>query len=263
VGVEATGTLGALLDALSTGAVEVVDLSHPLSERTPMIDLPEPLENAPGFALHTICAYDERGPFYYWNWFEGSEHMGTHFDAPVHWITGRDGKDTSEIPGSELIGPAVVIDKTAEAQADPDYLLTVEDVRAFEEEHGRLPEGGWLLLRTGWEARHADPHAFLSSDESGSHWPGVDAACARWIAEETPIRGYGSEQVGTDAGLAYRFEPVYPMHHYLLGSGKYGLASLASLGRLPPTGAVLIAAPLRIVRGSGSPCRVYALVPRG
>jgi kynurenine formamidase len=258
-----TDSLNALLEDLASGEIEVVDLSHRLSGRTPMIDLPEPFENAPGFSLHAICECDERGPFYYWNSFRGSEHMGTHLDAPVHWITGRDGKDASQITGAELIGPAVVLDRVAEVERDPDYLLTVDDVRAFEDERGSLPDGGWFLFRTGWERRHADPAEYTFSDESGPHWPGITAECACWLAEEAPIRGYGTEQVGIDAGRAYEFEPMYPMHHYLLGAGKYGLASLANLHRLPSTGAVLIAAPLRIVRGSGSPCRVYALVPRG
>ena len=256
-----TNALVQLLEALEAGAVEVVDLSHPLSERTPMIKLPPGVPEAPGFTLHEITSYEYSGAATYWNWFEGSEHMGTHFDAPVHWITGRDGNDTSQVAGSELIGPAVVIDRTAEVEVDPDYLLTLAEVQAFADEHG-LPEGGWLLYRTGWERHQPDRDAFVRMDERGAHWPGVEPGCARWIAQETALRGFGVEQVGTDAGLAYEFDPPYPMHYYLLGAGKYGLASLANLGRLPTTGAVVIAAPLRIVRGSGSPARVYALVPR-
>jgi kynurenine formamidase len=141
-------------------------------------------------------------------------------------------------------------------------LLTAEDVRAFEETT-KLPRNGWLLFRTGWGARHEDPAAFLSTDEQGSHWPGVTPECAEYIAKETTLRGFGCEQVGTDAGLAYGFDPPYPMHHFLLGSGKYGLASLANLERLPLDGAFLIAAPLRIEGGSGSPCRVIALIQDG
>jgi kynurenine formamidase len=100
------------------------------------------------------------------------------------------------------------------------------------------------------------PHAFVND----SHWPGVTVQCARYIAEQTTLRGYGTEQVGIDAGLAFQFDPPFPMHHYLLGAGKYGLASLGTLEALPERGAVLIAAPLRIEGGSGSPSRIYALV---
>ncbi len=259
----ATQLLEQLHSAIEDGSLEAVDLSHPLNEATPIIELPEPLRNTPGWSLEEVSRYDERGPWFYWNAFSGSEHMGTHFDAPVHWITGRDGDDVSHIPPERLIGPAVVLDRTAEVAGDPDYLLTVEDVKSFEEEHGRLPKGGWLLFRTGWSARYGDRSAFLQADERGSHWPGADPECARFLAEQTAIRGYGTEQIGIDAGCAHELDPPYPVHHYLLGADKYGLAQLANLELLPPTGSVLVAAPLRIVDGSGSPTRVFALVPRG
>lgn len=246
--------LADLLDAIGTSDVGVVDLTSPLTPRTPMIDLPPPYENAPGWSLETLARYDERGESWYWNSFSGSEHMGTHFDAPVHWFTGRDGEDVGVIPGSKLVGSAVVLDRREEAERDPDYLVEIDDVRAL----GDLPDGGWLLLRTGWSARHEDPEAFVN----GSRWPGVSVECARWLAHETPLRGYGCEHVGIDAGRAYELDPIYPMHHYMLGAGKYGLASLADLGELPERGAVLVVAPLRIAGGSGAPTRVYAFVPR-
>jgi kynurenine formamidase len=231
----------------------VLDLSVPLNGRTPMIDLPQPFAQAPGFSLNPLCEYDEYGPSWHWNSFTGSEHMGTHLDAPIHWITGRDGEDVSEIAPRRLLGPIVVIDRAEQAASDPDYLLTVEDVREIEP----LPDGAWLFMRTGWSARHSDPETFLNE----SHWPGVGVECARYIAEHTPLRGYGCEQVGIDAGVAHSFDPIFPMHHYLLGAGKYGLASLGDLSGLPDVGAMLIAAPLRIEGGSGSPTRAYALVP--
>lgn len=253
--------LSDLVDGVASGAVSVVDLMHPLSERTPMISLPPPLVDSPGWKLHEISRYDERGPIFWWNWFEGSEHMGTHFDAPVHWITGRDGLDTSQILGADLIAPVVVIDRAKEVERDPEYLLDVEDVEAFEADYGPLPTG-WLLMRTGWGRRFDDADEFVLRDEHGTRWPGMTTECARYLAEETALRGYGSEQIGIDAGAAHDFDPPYPAHHYLLGAGKFGLASLANLEQLPPVGSVLIPAPLRIVNGTGSPCRVYALVPK-
>jgi kynurenine formamidase len=255
-------TLTSLLADLGAGRVVVVDLTAPLSERTPVIQLPPPFANTQRFSLREISRYDDRGPVCYWNDISTGEHVGTHFDAPNHWITGRDKEDVSEVPPSRLIGPAVVIDKAAEAARDPDYLLTVEDVRAFEAEHGPLPAGGWLLYRTGWDARAHDQAAFLNADETGPHTPGISVECARWLAERAPIVGLGVETVGTDAGAAHAFDPPFPCHYYLLGAGKYGLTQLANLASLPPTGAVLIAAPLPIVGGSGSPARVLALAPR-
>jgi kynurenine formamidase len=254
--------LSTLVEALAGGTLEVVDLTQPLSEATPIIQLPPPFANTPGWTMHEISRYDERGPAWYWNWFEGGEHVGTHLDAPIHWVTGQERDDVSQIPPRRLIGPAVVIDKTAEASADPDFLLQIDDIRAFESEHGPLPEGGWLLYRTGWDARAQDQQAFLNANETGPHTPGIAIDCARWLAEEAPIVGIGVETVGTDAGAAHSFDPPFPCHTFMLGANKYGLTQLANLAKLPPTGAVLIVAPLKIVKGSGSPARVLALVPR-
>jgi kynurenine formamidase len=248
--------------ALAEGRVEVVDLTAPLSDQTPILQLPPPFANTQGFALQEISRYDARGPGWYWNNFSAGEHVGTHFDAPVHWISGRDGSDVSQVPPRQLIGPAVVIDKSAECATNPDFLLEVADVEAWQVEHGPLPTGGWLLFRTGWDTRAQDQAAFLNANETGPHTPGVSVELAVWLAEKAPVIGFGVETVGTDAGTAHSFEPAFPCHQYLLGAGKYGLTQLANLSRLPPTGAVLIAAPLPIVRGSGSPARVLALVPR-
>jgi kynurenine formamidase len=145
--------LAALTEALASGAARVVDLTQPLSETTPVLRLPEPFANTPGLTRHELSRYDERGPAWAWSWLEIGEHVGTHFDAPIHWITGRDGDDVAGVPVGRLVGPALVIDKSAEAAADPDWCLSVADVRAFEADHGPLPERGWLLLRTGWDAR--------------------------------------------------------------------------------------------------------------
>jgi len=257
------GALAGLVKALRSGSMEVVDLTQPLSETTPIIQLPPPFANTPAFQLHEISRYDDRGPAWYWNWFASGEHTGTHFDAPIHWVSGRDGQDVAQVPVERLIGPAVVIDRSEEASRDPDYLLSVDDIRAFEKQHGQLPEGGWLLYRTGWDARAHDQQRFLNADPSGPHTPGIEPECARWLAEEAPIVGLGVETVGTDAGKAHSFEPAFPCHQYLLGRDKYGLTQLANLARLPPTGAVIVVLPLKIVSGSGSPCRVLALVEKG
>ena len=255
-------SLSSLAEALAGGSVRVVDLTQPLHEGTPVIQLPEPFANTPGLTRHEISRYDERGPAWAWSWLEIGEHVGTHFDAPIHWISGRDGQDLASVPAERLVGPAVVIDMSAEAAEDPDHLLTVDDVKAFEAEHGPLPEGGWLLLRTGWDARAEDQEAFLNASSGAPRTPGPDAECARWLAQETPIVGIGVETVGTDAGGAAAFDPPFPVHNYFLGAGKYGLTQLANLDQLPPTGAVLIAAPLKLVGGTGSPARVLALVGR-
>ena len=254
--------LQALTDAIRDSSVEVIDLTAPLSGETPIIQLPEPFGNTARFGLTEISHYDERGPAWYWNDIVTGEHTGTHFDAPVHWVTGKDREDVAQVPVSRLIAPAVVLDFSAEAAQDPDFLLEIEHVKQWEVEHGPLPEGGWLLYRTGWDARSDDQAAFLNADATGPHTPGISVSCAIWLAQESPLIGLGTETVGTDAGAAHSFDPPFPCHSALLGAGKYGLTQLQNLARLPVTGAVVIAGPLPIVSGSGSPCRALALVER-
>jgi kynurenine formamidase len=251
-----------LLEGIASGAIEVVDLTAPLSEATPILRLPEPFGNTVPFQLAEISRYDERGPAWYWNNIHTGEHTGTHFDAPIHWISGNDNEDVAQVPARRLVAAAVVLDFAVQAQADPDFLLEVDHVRDWEKRHGRLPEGGWLLYRTGWDARSQSQEEFLNADDAGPHTPGISVECARWLAEETPIIGVGVETVGTDAGAAAGFDPPFPCHSFLLGAGKYGLTQLRNLAMLPPTGTILVAAPLPIVGGSGSPTRVLALVER-
>jgi kynurenine formamidase len=236
--------------------VTVIDLTQPLSESTPVLVLPEPFVNTPGLSRRELSRYDDRGPAWAWDVLEIGEHVGTHFDAPIHWVTGKDGEDVASVPPEKLVTPAAVIDKSAAAAADPDWCLDVGDLEAFEAEHGALPDGGWLLLRTGWDAFANDQDAFLN----GGHTPGITVECARHLAERSGIVGYGVETVGTDAGIAHSFEPPFPAHNFLLGAGKYGLTQLANLARLPPTGATIVVAPLKLVRGTGSPSRVFALM---
>jgi kynurenine formamidase len=253
--------LSDLLTELAAGRVDILDLTAPLSERTPVLQLPPPFANTQRFGLRQISNYDERGPAWYWNDIQTGEHVGTPFDAPIHWVTGKSGRDVSEVPPRELVAPAVVVDQSARCANNPDYLLEVEDLQAWQREHGPLPSGGWLLYRTGWDSRADDEARFLNANETGPHTPGMSVACARWLAEQ-PILGVGVETVGTDAGAAHSFDPPFPCHSFLLGAGKYGLTQLANLARLPTIGSVLLVAPLPIVRGSGSPARVLALVPR-
>jgi kynurenine formamidase len=247
--------LSDLLGALGSGRVELVDLTAPLHADTPVLQLPPPFANTIPFRLTEISHYDDRGPAWYWNDIHTGEHTGTHFDAPVHWITARKGQDVSQV--TRFVAPAVVLDVADRVAGNPDFLLEVEHVRAWQEEHGPLPEGGWLLYRTGWDAYGEDQERFLN----GGHSPGISVTCAKWLAEQ-PIMGVGVETVGTDAGAAHSFEPAFPCHSFLLGAGKYGLTQLRNLATLPATGIVLVAAPLPIVGGSGSPTRVLALVER-
>ena len=246
--------------AIGSGTIRVVDLTNPLSSSTPTLRLPEPFANLVDFSLEQVSAYDAPGPFWKHHNIRTGEHIGTHLDAPVHWVTGKDGHDVSQIPPSRLVGPAAVMDFTAEASADPDFLLEVHHVQAWIAEHGELADGTWLLYRTGWEKYAHSQEQFLNADETGSHTPGVSAACAEWLVTSTPISGFGVETVGIDAGNAGALEPPFPAHYHLLGNDKYGVTSLQNLAELPPTGALVVVAPLPIVGGTASPARVLAFV---
>lgn len=249
-------------DALARGQLRVVDLTQPLGPDTPVIGLPDVFAASPPLTMETISRYDEKGPAWYWNTIRLGEHTGTHFDAPVHWITGRDlpANTCDTIPPERFIGPACVLDICAECTGDPDFLVTPEYIEAWEEQHGRIPPHSWVLLRTDWSRRN-DPAAFFNADERGPHTPGFAKAASMLLAHDRDVLGVGVETIGTDAGMAATFDPPFPNHSIMHGAGKFGLASLCNLDRLPPTGAVVIAAPLRIVDGSGSPLRVLAIVP--
>jgi isatin hydrolase len=253
--------LAQLASSLSSGAIKVVDLSQPLGPETPVIALPPIFGQSAPFSSETISAYDDRGPAWAWSNITLGEHTGTHFDAPVHWVSGKDqANNTLDTIGAErLVAPACVLDFSAECAADEDFLLTPEHILAWEGKHGRIEPGSWVLLRSGW-SRRADPAAFLNVREDGAHSPGPSPAAVKMLVEERDAIGFGTECVGTDAGQAHSFTPPFPSHTMMHGANKFGLASLTNLDQLPPKGAILITPPLKIVGGTGSPCRVLALV---
>lgn len=254
--------LSLLVEELRSGRINVVDLTQPLGPETPVIALPEIFGQSPGITIEQISKYDDAGPAWYWNTITLGEHTGTHFDAPVHWVTGKDlaNNTTDTLPAAMFVGPACVIDVSKESAEYNDFILTREHVLAWEGEHGKIAPGSWLLLRSDWSKR-TGRDAFLNADENGPHSPGFHPDCVRFLAHERDVLGVGVETVGTDAGQAATFDPPFPAHNIMHGSGRLGLASLANLDKLPPTGAVVIAAPLKIVNGSGSPVRVIALAP--
>jgi isatin hydrolase len=249
-----------LVDSLASGSVRVVDLTAPLSPTTPVIELPPMFAPSPGLTVEEISRYDDRGPGWYWNTLRLGEHTGTHFDAPVHWISGKDLANNAcdTIPPGRFVAPACVLDFSRESADNNDFLLMPEHIEEWERRHGRIPAGAWVLFRTDWSKR-VDPVEFFNADEHGPHTPGPHASAVDMLANERDVLGFGVETVGTDAGQAGGFDPPFPCHTLMHGAGKFGLASLINLDQLPPTGSILIAAPLKIVDGSGSPVRVLAL----
>ena len=250
-----------LVDALSSGAIKVIDLTQPLGPDTPVIGLPPQFGQSPGLTMEVVSKFDDKGPAWYWNILHLGEHTGTHFDAPVHWISGKDLPDNrcDTIPARRFIGPACVIDVSKDVAGNEDFLLLPDHVTAWETKHGRIPKGAWVLLHTDWSKRN-DAKSFLNVKADGPHSPGFHKSTSELLARDREILGVGVETVGTDAGQAGTFDPPFPNHATMHGAGRFGLASLRNLDKLPATGAVVIAAPLKIVNGSGSPVRVVALV---
>ncbi|MEM6794204.1 MAG: cyclase family protein [Acidobacteriota bacterium] len=199
------------------------------------------------------------GYFYASNSLCTPEHGGTHLDAPIHFAADRQTAD--QIPLERLFSPAVVIDVSPRAAADPDYRLTAEDVLAWETEHGAVPEGSIVLLRTGWGKRWPDRKAYLGDDTPGDasnlHFPSFGEASARLLVIERRVAVLGVDTASIDHGPSTDF-----IVHQIAGQADVpGLENVANLESLPPTGAYVVALPMKIGGGSGGPVRIVAVLP--
>ncbi len=254
--------LAQLATELASGKIRIVDLTQTLSSEFPALELPSQFGQVWPFKMERISQYDDAGPGWYWNNFSCGEHSGTHFDAPVHWISGKDfpNNTVDTIATENFIAPAVVVDASAEVAANADWLLTVEFLKAWEVKHGHIPKGAWLFFRTDWSKRIHDPTAFVNMKEDGAHTPGPTQEAVEWLIKERDVHGFGVETINTDAGQSYAWPVAYPCHTFMHGANKYGLQCLKNLDLLPVTGTMIVSAPLKIKGGSGSPLRVMALV---
>jgi kynurenine formamidase len=241
--------------APSLSAAMVIDLSHPFDDKT--IYWPT---SPSTFELKKLAFGDTPG-----GWFYASnslcmpEHGGTHLDAPIHFA--RDGKTVDQIPLRQLIGPAVVIDVSAKAAADPDYRLSMDDVRSWEKKHGTVPSGAIVVLRTGWAKRWPDRKQYLGDDTPGDasklHFPSYGKESAEYLVHQRRVSALGLDTASIDYGASKDFI----VHRIASAAGVPGLENLANLDELPTTGAWIIALPLKISGGSGGPLRAIALVP--
>ena len=243
-------------DLLASGTW--VDLSHDFSSET--IYWP----TATPFTLEVVSAEHTPGGYYYAaNDFSTSEHGGTHLDAPIHFAEGRQTAD--EIPLDRLVGPAVVVDVVTQADADADYRLDVAALEEWERRNGRIPEGAILLLRTGWSSRWPDKARYLGTTRTGPagvaelHFPGIDSSAARWMAAEREVKAVGIDTPSIDYGQSTTFDT----HRILLAQNIPAFENVTNLERLPPTGAFVVALPMKIRGGSGGPLRIVAVAPRG
>ncbi|MEE8525069.1 MAG: cyclase family protein [Thermoanaerobaculia bacterium] len=251
---EAPTDLAAPLPAALLASMEVVDLTYAFDEST--IYWPT---SPSAFELERLAhGYTEGGFFYAANSFCTPEHGGTHLDAPLHFAEG--GWAADEIPVDRLIGPGVVIDVSAQADADADYRLTAADVEAWEAEHGTVPEGAIVLLRTGWGKHWPDAASYLGDDTPGDasdlHFPSYGKDGAELLVNERRVSVLGVDTASIDHGPSTDFI----VHQIANGAGVPGLENIAHLDRLPPTGALIVALPMKIAGGSGGPLRAVALL---
>ncbi|WP_417613294.1 cyclase family protein [Parasphingorhabdus sp.] len=254
--------LTAMLGDIASGAIRVIDLTNILSSDFPVIVLPSEFGQCEPFRMETVSRYDGNGPAWYWNNISMNEHTGTHFDAPAHWITGRDipNGTVDAIPARDFIHPAVVIDIADEANEDDDFILTRGFLENWEKQNGPIPNRHWVLLRSDWSKR-VGTLSYLNLKDDGAHSPGPDADAMRFLVHDRDCIGLGVETVGTDAGQASLFDEPLPAHSILHGNGRFGLQCLTNLDQLPVFGSVIVSTPLKIKGGSGSPLRVIALAP--
>lgn len=246
----------AVPDADAVAGWRMIDLSHAYGGDT----LYWPTDTK-GFALDTLAeGMTDAGYFYAAKEFATAEHGGTHLDAPVHFAEGGD--DVASIPLDRLILPGIVVDVSESAAADPDYLVTAEDVLAWEGEHGPVPAGSAVLIRTGWASRWPDALAYLGDDSPGDasnlHFPGVGEDAARLLLEERGIGLLGIDTASVDYGQSTDFI----VHQIGGAAGVPNLENVGDLTELPPTGFLLAALPMKIEGGTGAPVRIVALVPR-
>lgn len=242
-----------MAQALATGAARIIDLTHTLDPDFPVIVLPPEFGQCARFRMEEVSAYDHRGPAWKWHNLTLNEHTGTHFDAPIHWVSGKDVPNgaVDAIDPSVFVGPVVVIDCSEGAAQNDDFELKPEDIEAWKAEHGLTPRDVWVLMRTDWSKRSGAD--YLNMREDGPHSPGPNPAAVTLLLKRG-IRGFGTKTVGTDAGQGSHYVPPYPALYLLHGAGKFGLQCLCNLDQLPATGAVLIAPPLKIKGGQAARC---------
>ena len=244
-----------IASVFSGGAGRWVDLTHAFSSRS----IYWPTDTL-GFKLEQLAHGHTAGGWFYSSYrYSAAEHGGTHLDAPVHFAEG--GWTNDQIPLASLVGPAVVVDVTSRVQ--PDYLLSVDDLTKWEAEHGRVPKGAIVLVRTGWDARYQDRAAYLGTALRGPdavaqlHFPGVSAEAAQWLVDNRTIAALGIDTPSIDYGQSADFRA----HVILYKKNIPGFENVANLATLPPVGGFVVALPMKIEGGSGGPLRIIGYVP--
>jgi len=234
----------------------IVDLSHSYSPETIY------WVTAKEFELDTVFkGRTDKGYYYSANNFATAEHGGTHIDAPIHFAEG--GQSVDEIPLTKLIGSAIKINVSKSALNNPDYLISINDLKAWEEKHKmQIPEGSIVLLQTGFSTYYPNKVKYMGTDERGDsavqllHFPGLDPDAATWLTENRNIHSIGIDTPSIDYGQSTHFKS----HVTLLSKNIPAFENLTNLEQLPEKGFTIIALPMKIKGGSGSPLRIVALI---
>jgi len=238
-------------DDLVAGRVRIIDLTYTINDKNPYW----PGDNYEPFKLKTIATIEKNGVLS--KVFSMPEHLGTHIDAPNHFE--KDQPSVDQIAAGKLFAAGVVIDISAKCEQESDSSLTLEDIKNWEQKHGRIPGGAVVLLNTGWSRHWSNIARYQNKDIRGKlHFPGFSAEAAKFLVERRNVKGIGLDTLSIDRGLSRDFV----VHHIVNGAGKYGIENLANLNKLPPRGFYLFVAPIKIETGTGGPARVFAILPQ-
>jgi len=232
---------------LANGFRTVYDLTHTFSPQIPVFPAFKPVQIRQRFTIAKDGFFANEITF--------DEHTGTHLDAPIHFVADRPSAD--RLAPDRFFAPLAVVSIEARAAKDPDAVVTVDDVLAWERRHGPLPSGAFVAMHSGWDARIGDANRFLNKDAQGTmHAPGFSEEAARFLAQERDIVGAGVDTLSLDVASAQKFVA----HLALLGAGKYAVELMANLATVPPAGATLIVGGPKHQGASGGPVRVFAVV---
>jgi kynurenine formamidase len=229
-------------------ADHVLDLTHTLSPAFPV--WPSPVN----FPIKITNAATVARDGFYANKWELVEHHGTHLDAPAHFAP--KGVTAERLEASSLVVPAAVIDLREKARKDADAVVTIDDLKAWEKAHGRLPKGCGVFLNSGWDAKAGDAGAFLGQDDSKTlHFPGFSKEACEFLLAEREVAGLAVDTLSLDFGASKEFA----VHKLWLGAGRWGLECVANLSKLPPAGATVFVGAPKVSGASGGPTRVLAV----
>jgi kynurenine formamidase len=235
----------------SLASKRFIDLTHAFGPTTP---------HWKGFGDETVIdLYTIKKDGFKVQQFTHVGQWGTHIDPPAHFHEGL--RTVDQIDPKEMLLPLVVLDVHAKAAKNPDYTLTLEDVRDWEAKHGRIPEHAFVAMRTDWSKRWPNDAAMQNRDSAGvAHYPGWSKDVLKVLYEDRKITASGHETTDTDPGVATTKDD-YSLESYILGLNHYQIEMLANLDQVPEAGALVMVTWPKPEGGTGFPARVIAILP--